>query len=516
MGTVPARTRSLIICALAINVAGGVLSVVMATPSAFRSANVGVSIPGVGTIVPPAAPAPPRLSWKPCTQDPSLECGSIVVPLDYAEPAGQQLSVGLLKVSARRQSRRIGSLLVNPGGPGASGVDFAARARRLFGTRITDRFDVIGFDPRGTLRSGQADCLSDLRLDAFLAADPDPDDAAETAQLIQVSKEMAAGCGANVGNERLAHLGTFDAARDMEQIRRALGEETISMFGFSYGTLLGATYAELFPSRVRAFALDGALDAQATSDQRSREQARGFERVLSAWAAGCAQRKSCPRSLRTSPLRSVDEVLASVERAPLKVGARNLGPGEAMLGIVRALYSKANGWPRLDSALADALAGKGDKLLTLSDDYSNRDQQGRYDGVLESNTAINCIDAGGARSVAAIQQLATELAVVSPRFGAAIAYGSLPCVYWPVPALSNGWKTRASGSAPILVIGTTNDPATPYVWAQSMADQLENGVLLTNVGDNHTAYFSGGSCVRNAIESYLVNLTVPRPGARCG
>ncbi len=514
MGAVPSRTRCLIVSALVISVAGALLST--GSPVLARVTAVpGASVPGVATTAPSVAPAPAQLSWRPCQQDPSLQCGSLAVPLDYTKPAGQQISIGLLRVPARRQSRRIGSLLVNPGGPGASGVDFAARARRLFGSRITDRFDVVGFDPRGTLRSSQADCLSDVRMDAYLAADPVPDTAGEWAELVRVSKELAEGCRTNVGADSLTHLGTFDAARDMEQIRRALGEETISMFGFSYGTLLGATYAELYPSRVRAFALDGALDAQASGAQRSREQARGFEQVLTAWAAGCEDRKSCPKSIRTSPLSAVDAILASVEQKPMKVGTRLLGPGEAMLGIVRALYSRANGWPRLDAALVDAAQGKGDKLLALSDDYSNRDQRGRYDGVLESNTAINCIDAGGARSLEAIQKLAKELAVVSPRFGAAIAYGSLPCVYWSAPSLSDGWTTRAQGSAPILVIGTTNDPATPYVWAQSMARQLDNGVLLTNVGDNHTAYFSGSSCVRNAIESYLVNLTVPRAGTRC-
>ncbi len=519
MGAVPARARSLIVSALAISVAGILLSAGVPAVGIGAAARVqsgpGATVAGVATTVPAAAPAPAQLVWRPCQQEASLECGSLAVPLDYSKPTGRQLSIGLLRVRARRQSRRIGSLLVNPGGPGASGVDFAARARRLFGSRITDRFDVIGFDPRGTLRSNQADCVSDTRMDAYLAADPVPDTPAELAELVRVSKELAEGCGAKVGSEELSHLGTFDAARDMEQIRRALGEATISMFGFSYGTLLGATYADLYPTRVRAFALDGALDAQASGAQRSREQARGFEQVLIAWAAGCEKRKSCPRAIRTSPITAVDDVFAAVERSPIKVGARTLGPGEAMLGVVRALYSRSSGWPRLDAALTDAAAGKGDKLLALSDDYSNRDLRGHYDGVLESNTAINCIDAGGERTLEAIQKLANELAVISPRFGAAIAYGSLPCVYWPVPTLSDGWTTRAVGSAPILVIGTTNDPATPYVWAQSMARQLDNGVLLTNVGDNHTAYFSGSSCVRNAIEAYLVNLSVPRPGTRC-
>ncbi len=518
MGAVPPRTRSLIVSALAISIALGVSfgTTVAAPPQSGASvASVG-SVPGVATTAPPVAPAPQPVQWRDCPQEASMQCGSLSVPLDYMKPNGQKISIALLRVPARRASKRVGSLLVNPGGPGASGVDFAARARRLFGSRITERFDIVGFDPRGTLRSSQADCLTDARMDTYLAADPVPDSPKELAQLVAVSKEIADGCKTKVGVERLRNLGTFDAARDMEQIRRALGEQQISMFGFSYGTLLGATYAELYPGRVRAFALDGALDAQATSADRSREQARGFESVLAAWAAQCRTRKTCPRALRASPLGAVDRVLAAVERQPLQVGARSVGPGEAMLGLVRALYSRTNGWPRLDAALVDALAGNGAKLLVLSDDYSNRDARGRYDGVLESNTAINCIDSGGARDVESITKLADELSTVSARFGAAIAYGSLPCAFWPVSSLSDGWTTRAAGSAPILVIGTTNDPATPYVWAKSMAEQLDNGVLLTNVGDNHTAYFSGGSCVRDAIEDYLVDLKVPAPNTTCG
>jgi hypothetical protein len=211
----------------------------------------------------------------------------------------------------------------------------------------------------------------------------------------------------------------------------------------------------------------------------------------------------------------VDSVLAAVETKPLRVGARSVGPGEAMLGVIRALYSKRNGWPRLDTALLEASAGRGALLLALSDDYTNRDKQGRYDGVIESNTVINCIDSGGARSLESMQRLADELDDISPRFGAVIALGGLPCAYWPVPALADGWTTRAVGSAPILVVGTTNDPATPYVWAQSMAAQLDNAVLLTNVADSHTAYFSGGSCIRQPIEDYLVSLRLPKPGTRC-
>jgi pimeloyl-ACP methyl ester carboxylesterase len=471
------------------------------------------SVEGATTSLPPAAPAPKPIKWGRCQEQPGFECATLAVPLDYSKPSGRTISIALLRVKA--SGKKIGSMLVNPGGPGSSGVDFAARAGRLFGSKIRKRFDIIGFDPRGVGRSQPIDCLSDNRLDAYFAADPTPDDARERDELRAVSKELAEGCISRTGADVVRFLGTFDAARDMDQIRRALGEETISMMGFSYGTLLGATYAELFPKRVRAFVLDGALDSLASSDDRSRIQAKGFEDTLAAYAAGCSARESCSGRLATNPIAAVDEVFAAVDKAPIPVGPRKLGPGEAMLGVVRGLYSQRSGWPRLDAALKDALRGRGDALLAMSDDYSNRDLRGRYDGLLEANAVINCTDVAAERDVEHYDRLAVELAVVSPRFGASIAYGALPCAYWPVNAVSNGWRTRAAGAPPILVVGTTNDPATPYVWAKAMAAQLESGVLLTNRGDYHTAYFAGGACVRNAIERYMVDLRTPAKGTVC-
>jgi pimeloyl-ACP methyl ester carboxylesterase len=472
-------------------------------------------VQGATTSVPPPAPEPPALQWKPCAEDRSVQCAVLQVPLDYSKPSGRKIGIALAKVPSRNKSRRIGSMLVNPGGPGSSGVGFALRAQRLFGSSITDRFDIIGFDPRGVQRSAAIDCVTDARFDAYLAADPVPDNEVERQLLRDVSKELADGCAKTVGVDVMRHLGTFDAARDMEQIRRALGEAQISMMGFSYGTLLGATYAELFPSRVRAFVLDGALDSAASSDDRARIQAKGFEEVLQAWAKDCSRRKSCSGTLRDDPLAGVDQLLAAVETGPLKVGTRQVGPGEAMLGLVRGLYSQRSGWPRLDSAIADALNGNGAAMLQLADDYSNRDPRGRFDGLLEANAVINCVDVAANPDPAHYDRLAVELAKVSPRFGASIAYGALPCAYWATPAMSTGWRTTAAGAAPILVVGTTNDPATPYVWAEAMAAQLQSGVLLTNKGDSHTAYFTGGRCTRQTIERYLVDLKVPPDGKSC-
>jgi pimeloyl-ACP methyl ester carboxylesterase len=500
----------------------GVLTLVIGAFSASLLASGGAvgsapsaTVQGVSTSVPPPAPEPAPVKWVTCPTGKSTLCATMQVPLDYSRPTGKQISLSLIKVPAAQPRKRLGSLLVNPGGPGASGVAFAARARRLFGSQISDRFDVIGFDPRGVGQSTPIDCLSDVRMDNYLAADPTPDNEQERITLRAVSKELATGCSTSVGKDALQFFGTLDVARDMDQIRKVLGEQTISMMGFSYGTLLGATYAELFPKNVRAFVLDGGLDSRATSDDRVREQTKGFESVLKAYAQKCSKRPSCIGALRPNPLVVVDRVLASVEIQPLVVGKRSVGPGEAVLGIVRGLYSERNGWPILDKALIDAAKGKGAKLLAMADDYSNRNAQGRYDGVLEANTAINCTDVGSSRDPAHYDMLAAQLTKVSPRFGAAIAYGNLPCAFWPGTPLSSGWSTVAKGSAPIMVVGTTNDPATPYVWSKRMAEGLENGVLVTNTGDSHTAYFSGGKCIRNAIEDYLVTVVAPAEGTTC-
>jgi pimeloyl-ACP methyl ester carboxylesterase len=521
MGTVFARTSSderitsrVAIAPLVKGLIGVLaISTLMIPMVAYGAGN---ARPGVNTLAPAVAPAPKKIVWKPCQQDATLRCALLTVPLNYARPSGRKLQIALLKVSATNPSKRIGSMLVNPGGPGASGVDFAARARRLFGQRITESFDIIGFDPRGVAASGATDCITDPQFTAFIAADASPDTEAERASLRDLSKAFADGCAQRVGLEALPFYGTFDAARDMEQIRRALGEESISMMGFSYGTLLGATYADLYPNRVRAFVLDGALDAEAAADDRAREQTRGFEAVLQAYVAGCPDRKSCSGQLKADPLATIDRILAQVETTPLPARQqRSVGPGEASYGLVRALYSKSQGWPLLDAALLDAAEGNGTRLLALSDDYTNRRPNGTYDGLLESNTVINCTDNAGSKDPAHYDQLAAELNTISPRFGAAIAYGNMVCAYWPIPAAATNWTTKAAGSKPILVVGTTNDPATPYVWAQRMAAELENGVLLTKVGDSHTAYFSGGQCVRKAIEDYLVDLVAPPAGTRC-
>ena len=515
MSAVPSRPRTRIL-----------LGVVAAVISALGVATV-VGPPGLGaatrtevaevqqTVAPPALPVSARLKWFRCPGSPTLDCASLTVPLDYSKPTGTTISLAVNRSRAKGSGRKIGSLLINPGGPGGSGVAFTPQAALLFGSRLTDRFDIVGFDPRGVGASAPVRCLDTKALDRYFTVDPSPDTPAERDAIFTTSKEMADGCLARNGADVLRHLGTLDAARDMEQLRKALGENQLSFFGFSYGTYLGAVYADLYPKRVRAFALDGALDPNASNDDRARLQAIGFEQALTNFQVDCAQRPSCRKSLGDVPSATIDDLFDTVETQPLSVGARSVGPSELTIGVVSMLYSERFGWPRLESALSAARRGEGAQMLALFDSYTDRNRDGSYRNTTEANVAINCVDVPSSRDPAHYDQLATELGLLSRHFGRVTAYFNVVCGEWAVPAVDQPRVRVAAGSAPILVIGTTQDPATPLIWAQQLASQLQNGRLLTVPGRSHTAYLTGSACVRTAVETYLVELTPPPRQAVC-
>lgn len=467
------------------------------------------------TVAPPALPVVARLKWFRCPGSPTLDCATLTVPLDYSKPTGTAISLAVNRSRAKGSGRKIGSLLINPGGPGGSGVAFTPQAALLFGTKLTDRFDIVGFDPRGVGASAPVRCLDTKSLDRYFAVDPSPDTPAERDAIFATSKEMADGCLARNGADVLRHLGTVDAARDMEQLRKALGENQLTFFGFSYGTYLGAVYADLFPRRVRAFALDGALDPNASNDDRARLQAAGFEQALNNFQVDCAQRQSCRKALGDVASATIDDLFDTVETQPLAVGARSVGPSELTTGVISTLYSERFGWPRLESALAAARRGEGSQMLALFDSYTDRNRDGSYRNTTEANLAVNCVDIPSSRDPAHYDELATELASQSRHFGRVTAYFNVVCGEWPVPAVDQPHVRVAAGSAAILVIGTTQDPATPLVWAQQLASQLQNGRLLTVRGRSHTAYLTGSACVRSAVETYLVDLTAPPRQAVC-
>lgn len=457
-----------------------------------------------------------QLSWSPCrTGD---QCATLTVPLDYRHPAGQTIDLALLKVPAARSGERIGSLVVNPGGPGAPGTDYAAHADAVFRPPILDAYDVVGFDPRGTGASDPVDCLTDDQLDSYVAEDPDPDTSAEVSEYAHWVDELGRGCAQRSG-DIAAHVTTVEAARDMDVLRAALGESTLDYFGASYGTKLGATYADLFPDRVGRFVLDGAVDLSISSRQLSIQQAAGFETALRAYVSDCVDNAGPDGCFLgdtvDAGLARIKDFLDQVDAQPLPTDDdRELRVGNAFYGVVLPLYDRGS-WTYLDQALKQAFGGDGTLLLRFSDLYNSRGADGYTDNSTEANYAINCLDDPYAITPDQVAANVPAFEKASPTFGRVFAWGLTTCGGIQVTSTERDRDVTATGAAPIVVVGTTRDPATPYQWAVDLAHQLDSGVLVTRDGDGHTGYNSGNACVDSAIEDYLVDGTVPKDGLSC-
>jgi pimeloyl-ACP methyl ester carboxylesterase len=452
-----------------------------------------------------------RLRWAPCRE--GFTCATLRVPLDYRRPADGDISVAVIRLPA--SGRRLGSLLINPGGPGSSGVDYARAATSVLSSALRYRFDAVGFDPRGVGLSTPLKCADDRQLDALLQAPTAPRNAAETADTVRAAHGLASGCRSRAAR-LLPHVGTLDVARDLDVLRAALGDAELTYLGKSYGTLLGAKYAELFPRRVRALALDGALDPTLGINALNAGQAAGFEANLREFLRACGTAGACGASPADASAR-LDRLLARIAGTPLPApsapGNRRLTVGEATFGLAGGLYSRAS-WPMLAVAVLAAEAGDGSGLLQLSDQLAERDRNGHFSNQLEINNAVNCLDRPATRGLAGYAQQAAALRLVAPRFGPTLGWGNLACAYWPVPPTDRPGPVRAPGAPPILVVGTTNDPATPYAWAVGLSRQLP-GVLLTYDAFGHTAYRRGSECVDRAVDAYLISLQLPTAGTRC-
>lgn len=452
-----------------------------------------------------------RLAWDTCRD--GFECAALTVPLDYDRPGGETIELALLRVPAGDPDGRVGSLVVNPGGPGAPGTDYAAA--QVVGPAVADAFDVVGFDPRGTGNSAPVDCLSDEELDAYLAADPSPDDPAEVEAALAQNEAFFRGCTERSG-ELAAHLSTVEAARDMDVLRSALGEPELLYLGASYGTFLGATYAELFPDRVGRLVLDGAVDPTLDHEEGVLSQAGGFETALRAYVEACVAAGDCflGDSVEAG-LTRVADFLDEVDADPLPTAdGRELTEGLAFIGLVTPLYARES-WPALDVGLEQALGGDGSTLLRFADIYSSRTADGFTDNSAEAGAPINCLDDPGTTPVDQIPGRLPEVEAVAPTLARQFVWMMLGCVGFEPRTAEPAPTIRAAGAAPILVVGTTRDPATPYAGAVALAEQLESGVLLTRDGDGHTAYNVGNDCVDEAIEGYLVDGVVPDDGLRC-
>lgn len=459
-----------------------------------------------------------QLAWEACPpgdyEDESAECATLTVPVDYAEADGDTIDLALLRVPTEGEA--VGSLVVNPGGPGARGTSYAAAAGRILGRDLLANLDVVGFDPRGVGRSAPVDCLGDAQLDAFTEADPSPDDAAEAADYATAQEEFFAGCVERTG-EVLGHVSTVEAARDMDVLRAALDDPRLVYLGASYGTDLGATYAELFPERVGRMVLDAGIDPQLDAVEEAVGQAGGFETALRSYVANCTE--TIPGCYLGEDLQGgLDEIsglLDRVQEEPLPTSNdRELSGGLAFYGLVFPLYSE-DLWPLLDQALRAALDGDGTALGMLADLYLSREDGNYADNSAEAIYAVRCLDDPTSVPVEDIPDLVPAFEEASPTFGETFAWGMVGCQGVQVEAAEPRPEIDAAGAAPIMVVGTTRDPATPYEWSVALAEQLESGVLVTRDGDGHTGYGQGDACVDTAVEDYLLDGTAPEDDLRC-
>ena len=457
----------------------------------------------------PALPTPSAIAWIDCGK--GFQCGSLTVPLDYANPTNDTINIALVRKPATIPSQRIGSVLINPGGPGASGIDYVKGAAGSF-KNLNKRFDLIGFDPRGVGLSAPVRCLTGPQEDAFNALDPVLDDPQEKQAGIQADQDFVAGCE-QMSARILPFVDTQSAARDMDQIRAAVGDQKLTYLGFSYGTFLGETYAHLFPTHVRALSLDGVIDPNVSSNDLLLAQVVSFEKNLQAFFANCKSHPTCQLARLGDPNTRVMALMRTLDANPMRVGSRTLTRALAVIGVLVTLYNPSD-WPYLDLGVTNALRGDGRLLLALSDSYLGRQPNGTFTNEFDASTAIDCLDRPVPMDVAAYDQLGPAFANASPLFGPATQYGFLTCAYWPVKPTGHVGPLTVEGAPPILLVGGTNDPATPYAWAQAVSQQIAGSVLLTRQGNGHVSY-DKSSCAQQAEDDYLINLTLPDPGTIC-
>ena len=451
------------------------------------------------------------VAWSACGGG---ECADVWVPLDYDEPDGQAITLKLKRQQAGDPGSKRGSLLINPGGPGGSGIDYLDYIS--LDSSVSDVYDVVGFDPRGVARSTPVDCITDAQLDEYVASDPTPDDAAELQQFQDLWSTFTTGCVENSG-PLLEHVSTVEVARDMDVMRAVLGDDKLHYFGASYGTYIGATYAGLFPDKIDRMVLDGAVDPLSKPRESAIDQAAGFDRALTAYLENCVDEGDCPLGDSVDAARQrLDELFKQVDKSPLPTSSdREVTEGLAFLGVIVPLYSR-DSWSYLTTALGEAVQGKGDTLLFLADAYTERKPDGSYpNNSLEVQSAVNCLDHPEDATLEEIKAGGSDFLEEAPIFGQAAMWWPYACSNWPVKPTEKQPDFAAQGAAPIVVVGTTRDPATPYEQSVKLADELESGVLLSRDGDGHTAYGRGNACIDKAINTYLSGGEPPADGTEC-
>ena len=442
-----------------------------------------------------------NFNWLDCYG--GFKCATYKVPIDYENIELGEFDIAVMKHEA---SGAIGNLVVNPGGPGGSGIDYAYSYAEAFTKSVNENFNIVGFDPRGVGRSAPIDCLSNKETDEAYASNAYPESEAELAKMQAETKRFAENCQAE--NKYLAFHSTANAARDMDILRALLGDAQLNFLGKSYGTYLGTLYAKLFPDRVGRFVLDGAVDPTLNSAQQTLQQAVGFDSAFNAFATDCMKQSAC--ILTGDFATQIKDKLAELRKNPIEVGNRKLTESLAMYGIAFGLYDQQYGWPVLRKALNDLFNSDGKALLTMADEYNRRDSNGNYtSNDASSLSIISCADF----PPTGINQ--DELQSAAPIFGKYLMYSEMDCQYLP-KAKYELITGPIEMKRKVMVIGTTNDPATPYQWAVKLSEILLNSVLVSVSGEGHTGYNRDEPCVDQAVEKYLISGLLPAQNLACG
>lgn len=500
------------------------------SPSPTTAASRGTSspVPSAAATTPTSTDHPRELdrfyaqpvAWSPCVDSSQQLCATIEVPVDYTKPTGDTFEVALRKAPALEPSQKIGSMLINPGGPGASGIEYVQYASFVFSKPLRTAYDIVGFDPRGIGASDAVACLTDADMDRLFAADPTPDTPAERTELVSSAEEVAEHC-ATRGGERALHMSSTEVARDMDIMRALVGDPKLNFFGVSYGTFLGALYADLFPKRVGRFVLDSAVSPNQTDLEAMAFDVDGFEASLDAFLSWCVARDDCALGRDKAKAEAgMVELLDRIDKQPLRTTKRGLSTvGEGWVGfaIFMCLYSETT-WPTLNRGLEEALTkGSGDVLVSRAFSVVGRSSKGGYDKstYLHAMIPVRCADWPRTPDTAAYRARRDTFFAAHPLWARLAGETVDACRTWPTPGRTPKGSTLGVGAAPILVVGNLRDPATPIGGTAKLAEDLDSGTLLKSDSDGHGAYYSGDSCVDGVVDSYLIKGMLPVDGKTC-